>query len=395
MIKWILFLLLTVLPVTFAVDLYPSGKDSMELPEVYVNTQVEVLAEETDIAAEYFNNLVKRSRFNGSMLVAKHGQIVFAGTHGVKNFRTKDSLTVNTAFQLASVSKQFTATAILLLAERGQLALNDTITKFIPELPYKDITVEMLLTHRSGLPNYMYFADALTDRNTLLTNEDLIRLMATHKPGIYYRANKRYDYSNTGYALLASIVERVAGKNFASFMDDEFFMPLGMRNTFIFDPTADYSGTDMATGHQANKRKVPHNYLDGVSGDKGVYSTVHDLFLWDQSLYAHILLSPRTVASAFESSIPYKNKYHRNYGYGWKIQNYKDGSKMVYHTGWWHGFNSIFVRMLPNETTLIILANKRTGSFFRTYRGFVAKLNIAKADKLEEEALEDELLTGF
>ncbi len=188
------------------------------------------------------------------------------------------------AFQLASVSKTFTATATLWCIEHGELALDDTITKFFPQLPYKGITVEQLLCHRSGLPNYLYFCSGKCDKGKYLNNQQVIDLMIKEKPAAYAKPDKKFEYCNTNYLLLASIIEKVTGERFPDFMRETFFEPLGMQHSFIYDVT-DSSQRKIAISYNS-KWEIQHDdCFDGVVGDKGLYSTVHDMFLWDKAFY--------------------------------------------------------------------------------------------------------------
>ena len=166
----------------------------------------------------------------------------------------------------------------------------------------------------------------------------------------------RYKYSNTGYAVLAAIVERVSGKPFHQFMEEHIFSPLGMNSTFVYNSRNKKTIEYETNGYTKKKRKTYHDYLDGVVGDKGIYSTVDDLFLWDQELYSGTLIKQSTLDEAFT---PMSYDYRRNnmYGFGWRIDTTNDGSKVVYHGGWWRGYNSLFLRRLDDHTTIIILCN--------------------------------------
>jgi len=373
--KWFLIIFLTVLPVTFAGTLIPSVKTEKQLPELSSNIDEVFTTEETEIATAFFDKMVIETKYNGVMLVAKYGKIVFKKAHGVKDFVTKDSMDVNTAFQLASVSKQFTSTAILVLYERGLIQLTDTIQQHIPEFPYEGITIKMLLTHRSGLPNYGYFPDEYLAPYTFMTNDDLIKTLIKHKPDIYFKPGRMYDYSNTGYAILASIVERITKKPFAEFIQSEFFTPLGMTESFVYNPTYDYSSKNIAIGHERGTAPAQPIIADGILGDKGIYSNMHDLFIWDQALYSNKIVSAESLELAFTPSISYRYTATKNYGFGWRLLQLNNNERVVYHTGWWRGFNSLFVRVLPNQTTLIFLTNRRTRAFFHAWVDFLNELH--------------------
>ncbi len=308
-----------------------------------------------------FSYLQKKKGFNGTVLVTKYDQVVYKGAFGYADFRSKDTLTTQTAFQLASVSKQFTAMAIMMLQEQGKLSYDDSVQQYIPSFPYKGITIRALLTHRSGLPNYTYFSDHLwPDRRVPITNEDVLRLMAVHQPGIYYQPNTHFDYSNTGYALLASIVTKASGEPFARFMQKHIFGPLQMTDTFTFSTARAEQHDGVATGHTGGRRKRTPDYLDTVLGDKGVYSTVEDLYKWDQALYTQKLVKQETLAEAFTGSR--LRKKDEDYGFGWRIRQVASGDTVVYHAGLWHGYTTYLLRNPKEHSALIVLSNVPNGS---------------------------------
>lgn len=305
----------------------------------------------------------KKRGFNGTILVAQQGIPIYKGAFGYADLKKKDTLTINSSFQLASVSKQFTAVAILQLYEKGKLSLDDTIQKFFPDFPYKGITIHQLLSHRSGLGNYTYFTDRKFPDNIPLSNMDIIQFMIQNKPGLYNLPNRKFNYSNTGYCVLAAIVEKISGMKFEKYMKINVFDPLEMKSTFIYNMSRDSVFPNMTFGYEANNKKVLNNFLDGVVGDKNVYSSVEDLLKWDQALYSETLLKQTTLDKAFTPTSP-ERKGNINYGYGWRTNLVNDSTKIVFHRGWWHGYNSFFSRMLKDKITIIILSNKTNKSIY-------------------------------
>ncbi len=305
----------------------------------------------------FFRNRYKIGVFNGAVLFADSGKIVFKGTYGYSNFRTRDTLKTTSAFQLASVTKPFTAYAIMLLKEREQIKYTDSLRKFFPEFPYDNISIRQLLTHRSGLPNYMYFADKYwPDRKSAISNEDVIKLMINYEPMKYYKPDFRYNYSNTGYSLLASIIEKVSGISYEDFMKKEIFEPLGMNNTSVYNKTKQPQNSNTIIGYLSRRRKADNTYLNGVIGDKGIYSTVEDLFIFDRAMYSGKLVSKEALEEAYLPA--HKDLYDNdNYGLGWRINKRKDGSKIVHHEGWWKGFRAYLIRSLKEDKTIIVLSN--------------------------------------
>lgn len=324
------------------------GENSIEPRSVLIATKFDSL----------FSQLAKKKGFNGTVLVGIHGNAVYKNAFGYSDLKTKELLNVRSVFQIASVSKQFTAVAIMMLKERGMIDYGDTVQKYIPGFPYKHITIRQLLSHRSGLPNYMYFAGKYwKNKKVALTNADVIEIMKKHKPYPEFLPDRRYKYSNTGYVVLAHIVERISGLAFDEFMEQNVFVPLGMTSTFVYNPTNRKTLEYETTGYTKSRRKSYVDFLDGVTGDKGIYSTVEDLFLWDQALYTERLVKQATLEEAYTPS-SYDFKRDNNYGFGWRIDTLDDGSKVVYHGGWWRGYNSLFLRRLDDHTTIIILCNK-------------------------------------
>ncbi len=326
-----------------------------------------------DEKAKQLNSLfaekVKKTGFNGNVLIAQRGQIIYKNALGFANYKTKERLKINSAFQLSSTSKPFTATAILMLADSGKLNLSDNVKKFFPDFPYSNITIHSLLTHRSGLSNYVYFGEPYCDENNCYNgktfdNNSVLHIMKTDKPPMYYAPNKKFGYCNTNYAILASIVEKVSGLSFADFMAQRIFKPLGMNNTWVHTPKNDPANKSITFGHNASCQIEKDTYADDVVGDKGIYSTVEDLFLFDQALYSEKLLKKKTLEEAF-TGYSNEHKGKRNYGYGWRLTDNGNGNKIVYHNGWWHGYNSIFFRRLSDQTTVIILSNKDNRTIYK------------------------------
>ncbi len=313
----------------------------------------------------FFANRFRAKRFNGTVLFAQNGKIVYQKAFGFSNFKTKDSLEVNDAFQLASVSKTITAIAILKLIERQQLRLSDTVQYFFPNFPYSGVTVRHLLSHRSGLPNYMYFVDKIgADKNSSVSNADIIQIMARDTPKVYYSPDVRYHYCNTNFAILASIVEKVSGQTYEDFLQKEIFTPLNMESAFVYNRTTTPQLPKEVIGYNAIYRVKENIYLNGVVGDKGVYASVLDLYKLDQALYDSTFIAPQILETAFTPHNPDLTRRNRdNYGLGWRIQQAPEFGKVVYHSGWWKGFKTYFIRMIDQKQTIIVLTNVTKGGY--------------------------------
>lgn len=342
----------------------------VEAPETFTPTVATKLGKQVD---SLFTQLHKRRGFNGTVLVTKYDQIIYRGAFGYADFKTKDTLSTQTVFQLASVSKQFTAVAVMMLKEQGKLNYEDSLQVYIPDFPYKGITIKQLLTHRSGLPNYTYFSDELwPDRKVDLSNDDVLSMMAVHKPNIYYQPDRTFSYSNTGYALLASVVEKASGQPFAEFMHEHIFEPLKMNSTYTFNHELVAQTGKVASGHIGGRRKRLPDYQDTVLGDKGMYSTVEDLYKWDQALYTQKLVRRETLEEAFSPTGKF-NRKDESYGYGWRIKQLESGDTVVYHGGLWHGFNTYFLRNPNDHSSIIVLSNLTNGSlnYMKDVRNFM------------------------
>lgn len=310
----------------------------------------------------FFNNLASKNNFHGSVLISYDEHILYQKSFGYQDPKKKKKhLKNNSIYQLASVSKQFTAAAIMKLVEEGKINLSDSIQKFYPAFPYKNITVELLLTHRGGLGNYTYFTEKFTDRKTPLTNQSVVELMIKHKPEIYFFPDRRMDYSNTGYVLLAAIIEKVSGMTFKQYMEKKVFRPLGMKHTYVLDVNhlADFKYVDAYDKWGA---KVRHDYLDGATGDKGIYSTTGDMHIWDRVLYSGKFLSDSSLKMMYTpGSKTLKGPF--NYAFGWRTYELEDGTIIPYHGGWWNGFKTFFMRDLENRHAIIILCNNERSNF--------------------------------
>ncbi len=318
--------------------------------------------------AELMRLKLSPGSFSGAILVARKGVVLYEHYQGLENHATKAPVTDSSSFQLASVSKTFTGMAVLSLLEKEKLTLDDPLQKYFPDFPYMGITIRMLLNHRSGLPNYLYFCDSLVkDKSHFLTNDEVIRLMTEHKPPAQYQPDRHFNYCNTNYLLLASIIEKVSQQKYADYLQQTFFTPLEMTNTFVADP-AQAPRSHQTVSHLFSWRPEPDNSFDGVVGDKGIYSCVRDMLKWDQAIYSGKLFKPETLKAAFT---PYSNEKPgiRNYGLGWRLFTYPDSSNnIVYHNGWWHGNNTVFYRFVKDSTTLVILGNRYNRGIYQAVK---------------------------
>lgn len=287
---------------------------------------------------------------------------------GKTDLRKKDTLTSATPLHIASTSKTFTGIATLRLVQEGRISLSDTLTKFFPGFPYRGITVQMLLSHRSGLPNYLHFmSNAKWDRDEhnkwnhkYARNEDVLKFLMEKRPDPAGKPNGRFNYCNTNFVLLAMIIEKITGKPYPEYMQEKWFLPLEMKNTYVFTLKDTLTATPSFT---TTGTYWGYDFLDGTYGDKNIYSTPQDLLKWDQALYSGQLLRPSLLDSAFSPYSFEKASVH-NYGFGWRLQLLPNGKKVIYHFGKWHGFNAAFARLTDEKATIIILGNKFTRTIY-------------------------------
>ena len=311
---------------------------------------------------DYYRKQV-RAGFNGSVLIANKGKVIYERYFGFSNKEQKIPLTANSSCQLASVSKTFTGAAILYLYDHKYLDLNETVQHYIHEFPYPNITIKMLLDHRSGLPDYTHWVPLYNKNNAApITNAAMLALMVQHKPAVESRPNSRFKYCNTNFAILAMVIERVTEMNYSYFMSKYIFQPLGMAHTFVYNPAAGLPA-EAAISYKFNWRREPDMFADGIYGDKGIYSTPEDMYRWDQSFYQNKLLSNETIELAY-GPCSFEKPGIKNYGLGWRMLCYANGNKVIYHNGWWHGNNTSFYRFIKDNMTIIVLGNKFTNSIY-------------------------------
>ncbi|MEO7800680.1 MAG: serine hydrolase domain-containing protein [Ginsengibacter sp.] len=333
---------------------YKAQKPGAVDPEKFLDYYNTVLA--------FYNTVLEPSGFNGGLLVAKNGSVIFEKYTGFSNIEKKEVINEHSAFHLASVTKTFTAMAVLKLVEENRINLDDDVFKYFPGFPYSGITVRMLLNHRSGLPNYTYFLQELGwDVKKTSTNYDVLQYLVQYKPPLTHPIGKHFSYCNTNFALLALIIEKVSGKTYSNFLSETFFKPLQMTDSYVFNMS---DSAKAMPSYDFRGRREPLNFLDGEYGDKNIYSTPRDLLKWDQALYSGQLFKKETLDEAFA---PYSNEKPgiKNYGLGWRMNIYPNGKKMIFHTGWWHGNNTFLIRLPEDSATIIILGNKYNRTIYQ------------------------------
>lgn len=343
--------------------------------EVDLDSQPQNLTKEeyfkyNTLTAAFYDLYLKRSNFNGAMLVAKKGQIVFEKYSGLHSLETRDSLNQNTPFHLASVSKTFTGMAICKLWEDEKLQLDDEVSTYLSGFNYPGITIRNLLTHRSGLPNYVHvIPETYKGKNIPISNQDVLQFFIEQKSKLSIgRPDRNFVYCNTNYALLALIIEKVSGMSYPEYLKQTFFIPLGMKNSFVCTSQADQEANP---SYNWKNQKERFTFQDLVYGDKNIYSTPRDMLKWDIALNNGKLFKPETLAAAF-SGYSFERAGIKNYGLGWRLYLYPDNRKIVYHNGWWHGNNTVFARLVEDSATVIILGNKFNKRIYESKKLYAA-----------------------
>ena len=314
-----------------------------------------------------FTKLSNKYWFNGSVAYLEKGCLIYQRSFGYANFRSKDTLTDHSAFQLASVSKMFAAMSAMILKEEGLLDYDTDIREYLPGFPYEGISARMLMTHRAGLSRYMSLAhERWTEKTIPMTNNDMLDLYEEYVPDPYFQPDNGFHYCNTNYAVLACVVEAITEMQFADFVKERIFSPLGMDDSFVYhmnqDTTVSFYVETEVMGH--NYRgwrpvRARNEYLNGVTGDKGIYTSIADIAKFDQAITNNTLVADSTMREAFTPGSPKYWKRKDNYGFGWRIKESEDST--AFHFSWWKGYRAYYIRDNKSSKTLIVLTNKDKG----------------------------------
>ena len=295
-----------------------------------------------------------------SVLVVRDGDVVLAKAYGLSDLEARVPATPRTNYRLASLTKQFTATAAMLLAADGKLRLDDRASRFLTELPAyaRDVTIRQLLTHTSGLPAY---EDFVPDSQTTQVHDRDVPALISRADSLYFPAGAAYRYSNTGYALLALIVERASGTGFARFLHDHIFAPLGMSATVAFENGIS-TVANRAWGYSARDgrwTRTDQSSTSAVLGDGGIYTSIDDLVRWDRALDEHALVSAPQQREAWTAATLTDGR-RSGYGFGWFVDDSASEVRLRHH-GETMGFTNAILKIPARRLTIVLLTNRTGG----------------------------------
>lgn len=290
-----------------------------------------------------------------AVMVIRNGKIVHQAGYGYAALEQRRPITADSAFRLASVSKQFSAMAVMVLADEGKLSYDDPVRRWLPELaPYEGLTVRHMLTHTGGLPEYY---DVIDTSSGMPTNADALKLLGEiGKP--VFKPGERWEYSNPAFDMLPPLVKAVSGQDFATFMHERVFVPAGMETAVIFDETEPEIG-NRVIGYEPDGDGFQRNDYDALNhivGSGGMYATLKDFYHWDQALYGDSIVSQAQIDAAYTPML-LNDGESTNYGFGWRIEEYK-GRRCVRHGGSWVGFRTHIARFPDDRFTVVILSNR-------------------------------------
>lgn len=363
------------------------------IEERYRQYLLDTIGDRYDIEGLEFVANDMSDKLNGALLVAvrdtvlvehAYGELRLTGAPPHRDVPETNRITENTLFDLASISKQFTAVSVLQLCAKGKINLDDTITHYFPNLPYKEVTIRHLLTHTTGIPEYFKFKYTLYGSVAFVDNDLLLQVLERQKYPKTFQTGTKFEYVNTNYAILAALVTQVSGLPFEEYVHENLFKPAGMKNTCFFTEIVGIDAkhgkkyanvnpkdeevsvqplpTDVpiARGHRKVAVTAKFDRLNGVLGDKGVYSNLEDMLCWANALFIDYKILPKEwvdLASQRENQLNDGTLPKSIYGYGYRIEESPEHGKLVYHGGLWNGFQNLFLYRPSDKVVIIFLSN--------------------------------------
>jgi CubicO group peptidase (beta-lactamase class C family) len=368
-------------------------KEKNAVPKVLSAAEItalrkEIKADEKAAALKLLIEAKVKAGLNGNVLIAQKDIILYQGAFGLEKDSIPNSL--ESKFQLASLSKTFTAVATMKCVEDGLLGLDNTVQDYYPQFPFSGVTIRSLLSHRSGLPYYQYeFDKKVRSMKLYPSNMDMMNWFSTTvpTPKAINQPDHFFTYNNTNFAVLAALIEIVSKKSFDAYLREKILLPAGMKDT--------YTGVSKDSSLQINKTigyqfggKLQKDYYDDIMGDKGVYSTINDLFKWYKALKSESILSKESLREMYTPR-SFEHPGLRNYGYGFRLWvNEKQQTDYIYHTGWWKGYNTIMFFDLREDFVVILLSNKYNKDVYNIKEIVNVLHGINKTNTLEDNILD-------
>ena len=318
--------------------------------------------------SKFISDMKLNGFITGNILVYENGNIFFQSSNGLRSINPIDSLSLNSQFRLASVSKQFTGVAIMKLKQADKIDYDQKVNTILTDFPYDNITIKHLLLHTSGLADYIKiikkkFVPQNLSIRYILGNKEVLGIFYNDNPKLSFQPGEKFEYSNTGYLVLASIVEKVSKQHFRDFLKENIFSPLGMNNTILYNYLEgdDTNMPNRVFGYSKGKKDYKLNdyhIVNDVRGDGGIYSTLNDLFKWNMALVNYKILPKEYLDEAWSQG-KLNDGEKTSYGFGWSIED-KSKPKAVSHSGGWVGFATYLYNEIETKSGYIILTNNST-----------------------------------
>lgn len=337
-----------------------------------------------------FAYLHERDLFNGVVLLSENGKIVYQKNYGITDIRNPQPLQASSSFNLASISKQFVCAMVCLLQENGDLNFDDEVQKHLPEFPYAKVTIRQLMNHTSGVPEYFDLCSRYTGALDTLDNDDVMQLLAEVAPPLDFAPGQQWQYSNTGYVVLALLIEKRSGKSIADYFAEKITQPLGLKNTYIFHLGMRSSPENRVYGFLREDGQHKLNDLqrfDGIVGDGNVYSSAEDLLLWTQALHGGKLLKAASLAEMMEPA-PLNDGATFPYGFG---LGFSHCNHCAHHTGGWVGFLNLLWTDFEKNRTLVVLSSGGSAAGIRVGQQFMRgdKIRLPQTQLIQNVQLAD------
>jgi CubicO group peptidase (beta-lactamase class C family) len=338
---------------------------------------------ELQVFEDQIQKRAKRNKISGSVIVAYKDQILYEKDFGYKNPITKAPMEPNMSYQLASVSKQYTAAAVLKLYEERRLDIDQSVSTYLPGFKFEKVTIRDLLKHRSGLWNYMYLTEQYWNKDIAPNNLEVVDLINANAPRLNFPAGRYFSYSNTGYVVLGAIVEQITQLSLGEFIEDEFLLPLCLDETFV--DKHDRNKNVILDGYQSYRRsfiELPEGFHNNAIGDKGIYASAKDLFVWFRDLKNGEIVNEDNIDLMFGRNENGKNK---RYGMGFRLEH-KNGEEVIFHNGLWDGFRNGLEYHPKDDLVVIVMTHTQNKQkhYFQNYLVKKAKDFIHSAEQRTE-----------